>query len=297
MKLKIYVLRKKQLIWAAVILGIIVVSAILVISIRATQTMNFLSLPNSYKADINNDGKVDTVIAKIDDKNKYSINVICSDESGYVLEPDPVIKCFGDASEKTPVNITFKDIFGDGNEEIFIQSSDSHGPILHVFKYSNNKIERIASGRYSMYGVVHDENNNSNLLVLLSDQNNKVKLTYLKAATGDLTPCISDETMNLGINTISSVVNFIEQKDVEAVNLNIDKAMESKLVKGTLIDGIINDVEFNNYDIPSKCTYLLRTASTANGEPKYSNYKITLSLNEEDETIPNYSISDIQQVN
>jgi hypothetical protein len=298
MKLKIYILKKKQLIWAAAILAIIVVSAILIISIKATQTFNFLTLPNSFKADINNDGKIDTVIAKVDDKTKkYSINVVCSDDKGYVLEPDPVIKSFGDSLGNAPINITFKDINGDGKEEIFIQSSDKHGPILHVFKYTTNKIERIASGRYSMYGMINNPNNGDNMLVLLSSENNKIKLTYLKSDLDGLTPCILNDSMNLGTNTISSVVNFIEQKDIETINLDIDKQMESKLLKGTLVDGILNDVEFVDNNIPSQCTYLLRVVSDDKGEPQYTKYKIMLSLNDSETANPSYTICDIQKSN
>jgi hypothetical protein len=298
MKLKIYILKKKQLIWTAIILTLLIVSAIIVISIKATQTINFLTLPNSFKADINNDGKIDTIIAKIDDATKkYSINVICSDDNGYVLEPDPVIKGFGDTNGNVPINITFKDINNDGNEEIFIQSSDNKGPILHVYKYAHNTIERIASGRYSMYGLVNNPNNGENMLVLLSDHNNNIKLTYFKSDYDALTPCISNKVMNLGINTISSVVSFIEKQDVQAVNLNIDKKLESKLLKGTLIDGIISDVTFENYDFPSQCTYTLRTASIDNSKPKCAEYKILLSLNEDVSTGPSYSISDIQKTN
>lgn len=298
MKLKIYVFKKKQLIWTAIILGIIVVSAILVISIKTTQTINFLTLPNSYKADINSDGKVDTVIAKVDDKtNKYSINVICSDENGYVLEPDPVIKCFGVAKGKAPINITFKDINGDGKEEIFIQSTDDHGPILHIFKYTNHKIERIVSGRYSMYGLVNNPNTQSNMLVLMSDQNNKVKLTYLKSDSDSLTPCINDNSLGLSTNTIASVVNLIEKKDVETVNLNIDSVLKSKLITGAFVDGIINDVEYSNSDFPAKCTYLLRTASQISGKQQFSTYKVHLALDDSNTSSPSYAVTDIEKSN
>jgi hypothetical protein len=298
MKLKIYILKKKQLIWTAIILALLIVSAILVISIKASQTINFLTLPNSFKADINNDGKVDTIIAKVDDKTKkYSINVICSDDTGYILEPDPVIKCFGDTTGNVPINITFKDINNDGNEEIFIQASDNRGPILHIFKYAHNKIERIASGRYSMYGLINNPNSGQNMLVLLSENNNNIKLTYFNSDSEALTPCISNPSMNLGINTISSVVNFIETQDVQAVNLNIDKKLEAKLLRGTLIDGIISDVAFENYAFPSQCTYTLRTSSPDNVSPKSAEYKILLTLNDDASTNPSYSISDIQKIN
>lgn len=296
MKLKIYILKKKQLIWAALVIAIIIVSAIIVISIRATQTINFLSLPNSFKADINNDGKVDTVLAKLDEAtHQYTISVVCSDETGYNLEPDPVIKSFGDS--KTPINITFKDINGDGKEEIFIQSSDEHGPILSVYKYTMNKIDRIASGRYSMYGLIKNSNDNSNMLVLLSNQNEKIKLTYLNSSSDNLIPCISNANMNLGASTISSVINYIEQRDVEAINLDISTDIKSKLQKGTLMDGIISDVAVNSNELPSQCTYIIRTSSDDSNNPAYSKYKISLALNNNSLSDQSYTIEDITKIN
>jgi hypothetical protein len=296
--LKIYILKKKQLIWAAIVLAIIIVSAIIVISIRATQTINFLSMPNSFKADVNNDGKVDTVIAKLDETtNKYSINVVCSDDTGYVLEPDPVIKSFGDNISKTPINITFKDINGDDKEEIFIQSSDEQGPILHIYKYTRNKIVRIASGRYSMYGLINNTNNDNNMLVLLSNLNGKMKLTYLNSNSDGLIPCVSKVEMNLGINAISSVINFIEQRDVETINLNSSKNIKSTLLKGTLIDGILNDVTISDNKLPELCTYVIRTTSDNSNSSENSTYRISLMLSNSSISNQSYSVENISKIN
>lgn len=297
MKLKIYVVKKQKIIWAAVILAIIIISAILIITIKTTQTFNFLNLSNSYKADINNDGKIDSVIAKVNSKTQeYTINVICSDENGYNLEPDPVIKSFGYNTSKSPINITFNDINNDGSQEIFLQSSDTSGPILHVFKYTQNKIERIASGRYSMYGLIKDPSDDSQVLVLCSKNNSDIHLTYLKATSDKLTPYVAQESLTLGTNALSTVINYIEQKDISAFNLNIDSKIESKLTEGTLIDGIIKSTKYSLYDIPSECTYILRTDSSNNGESQVINYKIILSLSKYDPINPKYNILSIDKV-
>ena len=297
MKLKIYIFKKQQLIWSAVVLAIIIVSAILFITIRATQTFNFFNLPNSYKADINNDGKIDTVIVKVDDlTKKYNINVVCSDENGYKLEPDTVIKNFGYSTTKSPINVTFNDINGDGNQEIFIQSSDSNGPILHVFKYTSNNIEKIVSGRYFMYGVVNDPVDQTRMLVLGSERNNKIQFSYLKSDSNNISAYLPKQSMNLGGSNLSSIVNYIEKKDVEAISMNLNQKMQSNLVKGNLIDGIIKDVKFSNYDIPSECTYVLRTSSLNNNSEQLSKLEIKLALQKYDSLNPIYSVTSIEKV-
>lgn len=298
MKLKIYVLKKRQLIWTAVVLAIVIISIILFISIRATHTISFLNLPNSYKADINNDGKIDTVVTKVDDKTKlYSVSVICSDDTNYNLEPDPVIKSFGNTKGKAPINITFKDVNRDGKEEIFVQASDEHGPIINIFKYTSKNIERIASGRYSMYGIINDPYRENNVLVLTAQHNNIINPTYLEANNEKLSPCKYDETMNLGVGTITDVINLIQEKDVATGNFNIANSFKAELLRGTLLDGIINNVKFSTDNIPVECTYLLRTVSNDTGKKLYTNYKITLALKNSDDSSPTYEINAVKKMN
>jgi hypothetical protein len=297
MKLKIYILKKHHLIWSAIVLAIIIVSAILFITIRTTQTFNFFNLPNSYKADINNDGKIDTVMVKVDDvTHKYTVNVVCSDENGYILEPDSVIKSFGDSTNNSPINVTFNDISGDGNQEIFIQSSDSTGPILNVFKYTSNNIERIVSGRYFMYGVINNPVDETRVLVLCSEINNKIQFSYLKTDSGNVSAYLPKQSMNLGSNTLSSIVNFIEKQDVEAVSMNLDEKMQSDLVQGNIVDGIIKDVTYSNYDIPSDCTYILRTNSVKDNSQQLSKLQIKLSLQKYDALNPIYTVASIEKI-
>lgn len=298
MKLKIYVLKKQQLIWSAIVLAIIIVSVILFITIRTTQTFNFFNLPNSYKADINNDGIIDTVMVKVDEITKaYTINVVCSDGSGYTLEPDPVIKNFGYNTSTSPINITFNDMYGDGKQEIFVQAADKTGPILSVFRYTSNNIERIASGRYFMYGVVNNPVDESNLLVLCSEKNNKVRFNYLKSDGNNISAYTPNASLNLGRETLASLVNFIEKQDVEAISMSIDEKMQANLENSNLVDGILKDIKYTNYDIPSECTYLLRTASVNDNKDELSKLQIKLSLKKYDSSNPEYSVVSIQKVN
>jgi hypothetical protein len=297
MNLKIYILKKKQLVWSAIIFAVIIAAIIIFVSIRAAQTMNFLTIPNSYKADINNDGKVDSIIVKTDSPTKdYVVNVICSDENGYELEPDSVIKTLGKVSETTPINITFKDIDSDKQEEIFIQASDKNGPILHVYKYKNGNIERLASGRYFMYGHISNTNNKSDILVLASRKDNTMKYSYLKSDGNGLIPYSADSSLNLGIDKISSLLNTVENTTSKPVNLNLDQQANAKSVKGVMLDGIISNIELTDYDTPSKCTYTIRTTPDKKDSQLIQKYKIQLSMNNVDASNPEYSITDIEEI-
>lgn len=293
MKLKIYVLKKKQLYFTAIILAIVIIAVILVISIKTSNTLSMFTVPDSYKADINNDGKVDTIVVKTDDITKeYMLNVICSDENGYILEPDPVIHSFGSTDISTPLKVSFKDINGDNSDEIFVQGNDAKGPILNVFSYNNHQISRIASGRYSFYGLLKNSDELTNTLVLGARYNNSIKLTYLNCEASRLTEASTKSTTQLGVNLLGSIFSYVEQPEITSLNLNIDKSELSKLSRGKVLDGLINDVTYNSNNVPDKLTYLIRVASTSENKTSIDSYKIYIdTLNN------NYEIKDIVRTN
>jgi hypothetical protein len=66
----------------------------------------------------------------------------------------------------------------DKNAEIVLQSSDGKGPILHIFSYKENKIERLTAGRYSTYGLVKNPKDLNQTLILGTMTNNKLQLSY-----------------------------------------------------------------------------------------------------------------------
>lgn len=294
MKLKIYVIKKQQLIWAVIILAILILCTILLINNRTKQTMNFLTAKNTYKADITNDGKVDTVVVNADNKTgQYTVNIVSSNGKGYILEPDSTIKSFGVNKKWWPLQISFKDVNDDGNLEVILQGSDKNGSILHVFQYQSGKMVKTASGRYSICGTIKNPDDNSTLFVLGSNRNSKINYTYLSTVNGCFTPYFAKQSLNLGKDTLSSLVSFIETKDVAACNMNQNSKFISKISKGNFLDAKLLSSKYTKYDIPDECTYLIRT-SVQDGTLKHlSQYKIKLTLATYENTTPVYKIKDV----
>lgn len=298
MKLKIYVLKKKQLYLTAIILGILIISIILVISIKTSSTLSLLTIPNSYKADINNDGKPDTLVVKENDTTKdYMLNVVCSDNSEYSLEPDPIIHSFGNSNTNIPLKITFMDINKDNSDEIFVQGSDSKGPILNVFEYQNHNVSRIASGRYSFYGLLSNNNNSANTLVLESRQSGKLRSTYLVCEPSGMTVSTEKFSSDLGMKALAPVLSYIEKPDLESANIGIDSSKLSVLSRGKILDGVITNVSYNTDNTPSEFSYNVRVALADNTTAKIENYKIEVISYKNNLQKNDYEIKDILKTN
>lgn len=298
MKLRIYILKKQQLIWAAVILAAIIISLVLVITLKTKNTVNTINSKNTIrKYDINNDGKRDSIEINIDEKTqKYMIDVISSDGNGYTLEPDPSIKSLGCYSSSWPLNVTVKDINDDNSVEIVLQSSDKIGPILHVFKYSNGKMERIASGRYSIFGTLKDPSFNGTMAVLGYKKGDRIQFRFLGTSDGRYIPVVSQPSMTLGSNILSSVITYIEKKDVEAISLNIQDKYANNILKGTFLDARLTDTKYTKYSIPTDCTYVLRTNSPDSNKNEVISYKVKLSLAKFDAENPEYKIIELAEI-
>lgn len=299
MKLKVYILKKQQLIWAAIILAILIISAIVIISLRAKQTISILNSENTIHADIDGNGKTDdAVIFKADESTgEYSVDIITNDGQGYTLEADPVIKTLGYYTSWWPVNVFVDDINRDGSAEIVLQSSDKSGPILHIFRYNQEKIERLASGRYSFFGTLKPPTEKNDIIVLGSKKNNGISLTYLQTKGGKLLPYVAPTSLILGKDTFASLLNFMEKEDVEAASINMENKLASKLPKGEFLDCSLADIKYTKYNIPSECTYILR-AGIGYEESKVAEFfKVKMTLMKYDEVSPEYRITHVDKIN
>lgn len=299
MKLKVYIIKKQQLIWAAIILAILIISAIVIISLRSKQTISILNSTNTIQADIDGNGKMDdSVIFKADEiTGEYSVEVITSDGSGYTLEADPVIKTLGNYKSWWPVNVFVDDINKDGCSEIVLQSSDNNGPILHIFRYNPEKIERLASGRYSFFGTLKPPAEKNNIIILGSKKSSGISLTYLQTKGGKLLPYVASTSLKLGKDTFASMLNYMERDDVEAANINMDNKLVSKLPKGEFLDCSITDIKYTKYNIPSECTYILRAGIGLDENKTAEFYKIKMTLTKYDEVSPEYKITQVDKIN
>lgn len=297
MKFKVYIIKKQQLIWAAVVLAIILLSAILMITLRTRQTIDTMASAHTLKADINGDGKMDAIVVRSDDKTeKYSVDVVASDGNGYALEADPVIKSLGYNVSWWPMYVDAKDLDKDGASEVILQSADGNGPILHIFKYNNGKIERMASGRYSIFGTIKSPKDDSGIIVLGYKKGDDVNLTYLTNSSGRLTPHKADVSFNLASNTLSSFVSYIDKKDVEAANVNMESKFASTVSKGSFLDAALVSAKYKKYDIPVECIYQVRTNSGESNDKNIITYKVKMTLTEYNDTNPDYKITNIDIV-
>lgn len=299
MKLKVYILKKQQLIWAAIILAILIISAIVIISLRSKQTISILNSENTIQADIDGNGRTDdSVVFKADESTgEYSVEIITSDGSGYTLEADPVIKTLGYYTSWWPVSILVNDINRDGSAEIVLQSSDKNGPILHIFRYNSEKIERLASGRYSFFGTLKPPTEKNDIIVLGSKRTNGISLTYLQTKGGKLLPYVASTSLILGKDTFASMLNFMEKEDVEAASINMEENLISKLPKGEFLDCSLTDIKYTKYNIPSECTYILRAGIGSDTSKTAESYKVKMTLMKFDEASPEYRITRVDKIN
>jgi len=299
LKLKIYVVKKNQIIWAAIIIAIIIISIILLVNLNKSQMMKTIDSAKTFNsADVDNDGKLDSIVFKADEENqKYSASVYSSSGKIYDLQPDVSINSLGKRSDWWPINLIVKDIDKDNTKEIIIQSSDSNGPILHIFKYINSNMERIASGRYSFIGNVSLPPDDQNIVVLGLKSNDKLNLTYLTPKGNRLVPYTdAPSSLTLGKNALLDVISYIEKSDTEAFNINMDSKFASVLPKGIFLDGSLEDTKFSSYNIPSECTYIIRTASLDSDSKSSEIYKVKLTLDKYDNEEPQYIITNINKI-
>jgi hypothetical protein len=294
----VYIIKKQQLIWAAIILAILIISAIVVISLRSKQTISIINTTNTIKADIDGNGKIDdSVVFKADEvTGEYSVEVITRDGNGYTLEADPVIKTLGYYTSWWPANVFVDDINSDGASEIVIQSSDKNGPILHIFRYNGEKIERLASGRYSFFGTFKAPTEKREIVVLGSNKNNRINLTYLQTKSGKLLPYVAPTALMLGKDTMSSFITYMEKEEVEAASINMENKLVSKLSKGKFLDCSMTDIKYTKYNIPSECTYIVRTGVGAQDSLSTEVYKVRMTLMKYDDKNPEYRITNVDKI-
>jgi hypothetical protein len=294
MKFKVYIIKKQQLIWAAIVLAIILLAAVLMITLRTRQTIDTIGPAHAIKTDVNGDGKMDSIVVKSDEKTeKYSVDVVASDGNGYALEPDPVIKSLGYNVSWWPMYVDAKDLDKDGDSEVILQSADGNGPILHIFKYNNGKMERMASGRYSIFGTLKNPEHNDGIIVLGYKKDDNVNLTYLTHSSGRLVPYKPEASFNLGKSTFASLVSYIDKKDVEAANVNMESKFASTVAKGSYLDATLVSAKYKKYDIPVECVYQIRTNSGESNDKNIVSYKVKMSLTKYDVENPDYKITNI----
>ncbi|MCX7903507.1 MAG: hypothetical protein N2486_03245 [Caloramator sp.] len=296
MKLKIYVVKKQQLIWGAIIIAAIIIAAIIMILMKTKQTINTFNQPNTYYTDLNNDGKTDCIFVETNEKTgEYHVSIKWDEKKTSNLEPDPTIKTLGFFNKNWPMNISFNDIDKDSKQELILQSSDNKGPILHVFKIYDDKVIKLISGRYSIFGLVKTKDLEP-VIVIGNKTKRGISYNYLTFNSKGPVPYVMPTSMNLGKHSLETLIGYIESQEVEAANLNINKKHLDVISKGKFLDGNIYEVKYDKYDVPTECTYILRTSEETPIGYENTIYKVTLRLSKYDSRNPQYNITSIEKI-
>lgn len=298
MKFRVYIVKKQQLIWAAIILALVIIMALVLFSMKTKSTFTPINSTKTYHIDLDNDGRSDSIVISTDkETGEFAANVITKEGNGYFLEPDPTIKTLGYNTKWWPMNFMAEDINKDGNTEIVLQSGDKLGPILHIFRYNSGKIERLASGRYSIFGTLNPPGENSTIIVLGSKRNDAISFTFLQTKAGKMFPYVAPTSLVLGKNTLSALLTFIEKNDVEASTINIENKYVSKISKGEFLDCSFSDVKYTKYNIPTEFSYIIRSTKLNGDDRTGEIYKIKMQLTKYDEKNPDYRITNISKLN
>jgi hypothetical protein len=98
----------------------------------------------------------------------------------------------------------------------------------------------------------------------------------------------------LGRDTLSSFLSFVEKRDVEAINVNMDNKYSERIIKGTFLDCSLYEAKYTKYDVPSECVYILRTCASNNEEKLPVVYKVKMMLTKYDSKTPEYRINSVE---
>ncbi|KRQ88062.1 hypothetical protein ABG79_00229 [Caloramator mitchellensis] len=296
MKLKIYVVKKQQIIWGFVILAIIIVAAIVLLMMKTKQTINTFNQPNTYYTDLNNDGKTDSIFVSTDEKTSaYTVTVQTDEKKTFTLEPDSTIKSLGFFNTNWPMNLTCKDLDNDKTQEIIIQSSDEKGPILHVYKVYEDKIAKIMSGRYSIFGMIKSKDLEPIVVVGRKDREN-LSYQYFTLNSNGPIPYVMPTSMNLGKLALNSLISYMETQEAETSNIEANNKILEVISKGKFLDGNLHEVKYDKYDVPSECTYMIRTEEETEIGLETTIYQVRLGLQKYDSKNPQYKILSVNKI-
>lgn len=298
MKLKIYVIKRKQLIWAAVIIVAVIIAAIIVATRGTNETINNIGLNYTIKDDIDNDGKIDSIIIDVDSMtNEYSASVAMSDGRGYIIEADKSLQTLGYYSPDWPMYVNTDDIDGDGIKEVIMQSKDKKGAIMTIYKYTGEKFEKMASGRYQVYGLIKHPASSNNMLLLGSKNSSGMQYNLFIAKSGRLTPVLTTlNNLTLGKDTMASFIDYVEEKEVAAFNQIMENKLTSSIKSGSFADAKISEIKYNKDGIPSEITYLVRTSTNSTENNESLVYRLKMSLSKVEDKSPKYVITDLNIV-
>jgi len=177
MKLRVLFLRRKMLIYGAIIIAAILIIISVLARIKASENTFNVEDDKSYKVDLTGDGEKDVLNIKVLNK-KYYLSVD-SGEDSFQLSPVKNGESVGEYLLAWPLNIILEDINRDRVPEIFSQGNLKNKSYMNIFKFNGKEFENILSSNSSILGLLDISNNKTVKLLAGKIINNKISLKII----------------------------------------------------------------------------------------------------------------------
>lgn len=291
MKLRVFFLRKKRLIYGIIIISVILIVISVIARIKGSENVFNVDEDKSYKVDLTGDGEKDVLNIKILNK-KYYLSVD-SGENSFQLSPVKNGESAGDYLKEWPLNIIMEDINRDRIPEIFSQGQLKNKPYLNIFKFSNNEFENILSSNSSILGLLDTSNNKTVKLLSGKITNNKISLKNYIMINNKLQEFDYDYKENyIGKDTVLTFIKYIEslpygekeKPDIFSESLSTDIGnigkLSSESSKFKFQDGFFKDIKSDKNGIISEAEWRLNFSGTDKNNQR-NNYSINIKLKNE----------------
>lgn len=290
MKLKVLFLRRKILIYSAIIIAAILIIISVLARIKASENTFNAEDDKSYKTDLTGDGEKDVLNIKVLNK-KYYLSVD-SGEDSFQLSPVKNGESAGDFIKEWPLCIVLEDINRDKIPEIFSQGQQKNKPYLNIFKFNGSGFENIMSSNSSILGLLDISNNKTVKLLSGKIINNKISLKNYIMVNNKLQEFDYNYKENyIGKDTVLTFIRYIEslpygekdKPDIFSSSLSTDIGNIGKLSGQSsnfkFQDGFFKDIKSSS-GIISEAEWKLNFSGTDKMNER-KNYTIIIKLKNE----------------
>ncbi|MEF9934545.1 MAG: hypothetical protein RR539_06165 [Clostridium sp.] len=268
MKLKVVILKRKQLFTIIGVILALILGLILLISFKSKETMKNVNETQIVYGDVDGDKILDTIYISLDSDKNYTVNIKTNKGDGYTLKPDPLFESFGNKDLHTPLFVECKDLNKDASQEIIIQGENSKGTITAIYTYShkNNEFNNLLTTNDNIFGYV---TLNNTPYIYLGNIDSKEGVSYYTFNSQNEK---SPSGLNIGLNVLNNISTTISNDNIETSSNNYK--ILSNISKGTILDAFLLDVKYKKR-IPYEYTYRIRI-NPYNNKSSIAIYEIKL---------------------
>jgi len=290
MKLRVFFLKRKMLIYTGIIISIILIILSVLARIRGSENVFNVDEDKSYKVDLTGDGEKDVLNIKVLNK-KYYLSVD-SGEDSFQLSPVKNGESVGEYLLAWPLNIILEDINRDRVPEIFSQGNLKNKSYMNIFKFNGKEFENILSSNSSILGLLDISNNKTVKLLAGKIINNKISLKNYIMVNNKLQEFDYNYKENyIGKDTALAFIKYItslpygekDKPDIFSESISTDIGNIGKLSglgsKFTFQDGFFKDIKSSGGTITE--TEWRLNFSGIDKKNQKSNYTIILKLKSE----------------